>query len=437
MAAWIKGLMMPTPLISSRRIGFVSTRFSTTDGVSLETQKWAVVLQGLGHQLFYFAGLCNRPMEVSYVVPEAHFEHEEIREISNVAYRLPVRPVNITQRIHDLRIYLKQHLYEFIKKFDIELLIVENALSIPMNIPLGLALTELIAETAIPTIGHHHDFFWERKRFLVNCIGDFLEMSFPPRLPAIRHVVINSLAAAQVGRRKGVAAMVIPNVMDFDSPPLPPDEYASLLRADLKIAPDEYFFLQPTRIVRRKGIEHAIELIKRLDVGGKLVISHASGDEGDEYAEHVRTFAKLFGVDVIFSSDIIGVTRGTTPDGRKIYSLDDIYPFCDLVTYPSLMEGFGNAFLEAIYFRKPLVVNNYTIYSTDIHPKGFRAIEFDGFITADTVAQVHQVLSSQDLAQEMAEHNYNLARKYYSFGALQHHLEALLFSCFGEGYYKT
>jgi hypothetical protein len=36
-----------------------------------------------------------------------------------------------------------------------------------LNIPLGLALTELIAETDIPVIGHHHDFFWERKRFLV------------------------------------------------------------------------------------------------------------------------------------------------------------------------------------------------------------------------------------------------------------------------------
>ena len=83
---------MVTPSISSRRIGFVSTRFSTTDGVSLETQKWADVLEGLGHQLFYFAGLCNRPPEISHVVPEAHFEHPDIREISDVAYKLRLRP---------------------------------------------------------------------------------------------------------------------------------------------------------------------------------------------------------------------------------------------------------------------------------------------------------------------------------------------------------
>ena len=32
-------------------IGFVSTRFSGTDGVSLETEKWADVLENMGHKL--------------------------------------------------------------------------------------------------------------------------------------------------------------------------------------------------------------------------------------------------------------------------------------------------------------------------------------------------------------------------------------------------
>ena len=425
---------MLTPSIPPRRIAFVSTRFSTNDGVSLETQKWAHVLNELGHQIFYFAGLCDRPPEVSYVVPEAHFDHPEIREIHNLAYHLRVRPFSVTRRIRELQWHLKQQLYKFIEQFGIELLIVENALSIPMNIPLGLALTELIAETGLPTIGHHHDFAWERKRFLSNCVNDFLDMSFPPRLPTIKHVVINSLAANQIARRKGVGSSVIPNVMDFDHPPAPPDEYTVSLRADIGIAPGEYFFLQPTRVVRRKGIEHAIELVKRVGVKAHLVISHESGDEGDEYKEHVRSFAELFGVDVVFSSDVIGVTRGTTPDGRKIYSLEDIYPYSDIVTYPSIMEGFGNAFLEAIYFRKPLVVNNYTIYSTDIEPKGFKAIQFEGFITEDTVRHVKTVLEHPDLAASMAEHNYNLAKKFFSYRVLRQQLDALLVSFFGEGY---
>ena len=143
-------------------------------------------------------------------------------------------------------------------------------------------------------------------------------------------------------------------------------------RADLGVAPDQYMILQPTRIIQRKGIEHAIELTRRLGLPAELVVSHAAGDEGTDYEKRVREFAALLAVTVNFELAIVGDTRGMTPEGRKIYTLQDIYPQADLVTYPSAIEGFGNAFLEAVYFRRPLVVNNYSIYEADIKPKGFQ-----------------------------------------------------------------
>ena len=85
--------------------------------------------------------------------------------------------------------------------------------------------------------------------------------------------------------------------------------------------------------------------------------------------------SKMMKVDTVFVSNIINEKRGTTPNGLKIYTLEDIYPHADLVTYCSNFEGFGNAFLEAIYFRKPIVVNTYSIYTMDIQPKGFDVID--------------------------------------------------------------
>jgi glycosyltransferase involved in cell wall biosynthesis len=415
--------------LPSHRIGFVSTRFNSTDGVSLETRKWAQVLENLGQSVYYFAGQSDQPKEISFIVSEAHFLHKDVQEISNISYRSSTRPPEITRRIHELRSHLKNSLYEFINRFDLELLIVENALSIPMHIPLGLALAELIAETGIPVIGHHHDFAWERKRFLVNCIGDYLEMAFPPRLPSIHHVVINSLAATEMGKRRGINVSVIPNVMDFDNPPDPPDEYTASLRADLQVDPGEYFFLQPTRPLQRKGIEYAIELIRRLGENARLVISHSGGDEGNEYQEHVRTFAKLLDVHVNFVSEIIDTERGTTKDGRKIYTLGDVYPYADLVTFPSLLEGFGNAFLEAVYYRRPIFINNYTIYSIDIKPKGFQAVEFNGFVTEETVKHVRKILKDREFVEEMTRHNYELAKHFYSFAVLERQLQILLHAC--------
>jgi mannosylglucosylglycerate synthase len=418
--------------LTGRRIGFVSTRFAGTDGVSLETDKWAHVLERLGHTCFYLAGASDRPLDRSRIVPEALFTHPDIRKIYDTAFSQRTRPPEITRLIHRLKDYLKEQLDIFVRDFDIELLVSQNALAIPMNIPLGLALTEFIAETGFPTIAHHHDFFWERKRFLANCVWDYFNMAFPPHLPSVRHVVINSSAANQLSLRTGISSLLVPNVMDFHHPPPPPDEYGSDVRSALGIALDEFFFLQPTRVVQRKGIEHAIELVNRLGVKARLVISHATGDEGNAYEHRVRDFADLLDVPTNFVSDIIKDQRGTTRGGRKIYTLGDVYPHADLVTYPSDIEGFGNAFLEAIYYRRPIVVNNYSIFDIDIKPKGFRVIEFDGHITDDTVRQVLQVLQEPHLAREMAEHNYRLAHRHYSYATLERRLQTLIADCFGE-----
>jgi glycosyltransferase involved in cell wall biosynthesis len=347
-------------------------------------------------------------------------------------FSIYVRPPQISRQVQELKEYFKEHLYQFAREFELELLIVENSLSIPVNLPLGLAITEFIAETGYPTIAHHHDFQWERQRFMVNCVGDYLAAAFPPNLPSIRHVVINSVAASQLASRAGLSARVIPNVMDFEHPPKPLDDYARSARADLGVASDEYFFLQPTRIIQRKGIEHAIELTRRIGLKARLVISHAAGDEGTSYERRLREFADLLDVNVNFESDIIGEERGSTSDGRKIYTLADIYPQADLVTYPSSIEGFGNAFLEAIYYRRPLVLNNYSIYEVDIKPKGFCLIEFDGFINEKTLESVRRWLQYPDEVQECVEQNYRVAKRYYSFAVLERHLHLLLADCLGE-----
>ena len=441
----------------TRRIGFISTRFAGTDGVSLETSKWAGVFNALGHECYYFSGYSDRPEERSRVVPEAYYRHPEIEAINQIAFAsdwqatarargehpelaslykdyfsITIRPSQISRRVQELKEFLKQQLYHFVRDFELEILVVENALSIPVHLPLGLALTEFIAETGYPTIAHHHDFAWERQRFMVNCVNDYLAAAFPANLPSLRHVVINSLAAAQLASRTGLSSTIIPNVMDFEHPPAPLDEYALGARASLGLAPGELLFLQPTRIIQRKGIEHAIELTRRVGLPARLVISHASGDEGTDYEQRVREFARLLDVRVNFEAELVQDARGLTPDGRKIYTLADVYPQADLVTYPSSIEGFGNAFIEAVYYSRPIVLNNYSIYEVDIKPKGFSVIEFNGFIDQQTLDKVRGWLAAPQAVSEYTRLNYALGLRYFSFSVLERHLRRLLADCLGE-----
>ncbi|MDF1591633.1 MAG: glycosyltransferase family 4 protein [Desulfobacterales bacterium] len=412
-------------------VGFVSTRFAGTDGVSLETEKWAAVFKREGYNCFYFAGELERPRQSSYLVKEAHFKHPDIRDIYKSVFGVQTRKRSMTRQIHASKERLKNHLYKFIRKFRIDLLVPENALTIPLNIPLGIALTELISETGIRVIAHHHDFFWERQNFMTNAVWEYLNMAFPPHLPSIQHVVINSSADNQLSLRTGISATIIPNVMDFDNPPPPMDAYASDVRQSLELDDDELLILQPTRVVKRKGIEHAIELVHRLGIKAKLIISHASDDEGYDYERRVREYSRLMGVNTNFVCKLINEHRGRTADGRKIYTLADVYPHADLVTYPSTFEGFGNAFLETIYFRKPIVVNTYSIYEMDIKPKKFNVIEIDGYVTDKAVRQTREILKDPVYCRKMVEENYEKAKRYYSYKVLHQKLRNLIVESMG------
>ena len=407
--------------------GFVSTRFAGTDGVSLEAAKWAEVLWRDGHVSHWYSGLSDRQDGLSMCVPEAHFGHPEIEWINERIWGVTHRDRAVSERIQALATYLKGTLYEFVDRFGIDVLVPENALTIPMNVPLGIAITEFIAETGIPTIAHHHDFFWERTRFSISAVNDLLDMAFPPRLPNMVHTVINAAAQEQISRRKGVGAYLIPNVFDFENPPAPPDDYAADVRENLELAEDDIFILQPTRVVPRKGIEHAIKLVGMLDDPRcKLVISHDSGDEGYEYQAMLEELAHQENVDLRFVGDRVGEVRQRDSDGRKIYTLWDLYPHADLVTYPSTYEGFGNALLEAIYFKKPVVINRYSIFVEDIEPKGFQLALMDGVVTRDVVRQVKRLLEDREYCTATVEKNYEIAQRFYSYELLRRSFSSIL-----------
>jgi len=418
--------------IENKHFGFISTRFAGTDGVSLESRKWAQVLSRCGHECYWYAGSLDTPTERSMQVPEAFFEDRENLWINSQIFGKVSRSRECTDRIHRLKEKLKDELYKFIEKFRIDVIVAQNCLTIPMHVPLGLALTEVIAESRIPTIAHHHDFYWERDRFAITAAPDYLHMAFPPKFTNVQHVVINSSAREQLAHRTGITSFVIPNVLDFSVPCPSIDDFSSSFRQDINVAADDILILQPTRIVSRKGIEHAIELVRRLkDPKYKLVVSHEAGDEGFEYQEFLSDYAASVGVDMRIISHRVSSMRSEDKEMGKHYTLWDAYLHADLVTYPSLYEGFGNAFLEAVYFRKPLLVNRYSIYIRDIEPKGFQVVEMNGYITKSVVAETRRILEDPDYRESMVNHNFERAKKYYSFDVLERKLGYLLSNTFG------
>lgn len=411
------------------RVGFISTRLNGTDGVSLEVEKWATVLKRMGHETYYCAGELGGYAAGGTLIPQLHFDHQSILSFGHRAFgegRSQADAAKLVDDIYETADEIRAPLRNFVRSNHLDLIVVENALTIPMNLPLGITLTGLIAELGLNTIAHHHDFYWERQRYQSNAILDLLDTAFPAKLPSIQHVTINSIAQSRLKERRGIESLVIPNVHDFATPPPPMDKYSSDFRDVLGLGPDDLFILQPTRVIQRKGIELAIELVHRLDMPNKhLYITHRATDEGVEYWRWLKREAGVMKVDLKLIDHLIGTERANS-QGHKIYSLWDAYPHADLVTYPSIYEGFGNALLESIYFYRLTVVNRYPVYNADIGPLGFEFIELDGFVDEQAIKQTKDLLQAPDVVKEMTAKNYAIAQEYFSLEVLEKKLGEII-----------
>ncbi len=419
------------------KIGVIIGRIGGVDGVALETEKWIEVFHKMGHEIYIIAGQfegrkidCSREtrvQEMSFFSPESYWEQKK-------AYFHP--DFDQDDLLEHLQLYSKvieDKIVNWINKFKIDLLLSENASCLPSHISMGLAIKNAVIKTGKPIITHDHDFAWERGDRYVSPhsrINELVEEVFPLRLSNSYHAVINLHAQETLKEKFNRDSIVVPNVMDFDKPFGVLTESNKDLKKDLGLNHDDILLFQITRIVKRKGIEAAIQLIDKLnDQKIKLIITgNYADDAGSEY------YMKL--VDLIhalkLSKQVHFAYHSFSNKGlsgsTKNYSLSDAYAHARACTYFSTYEGFGNAFVEAVLAKRPIFVNNYKpVYWPDIGSKGFKAVMLeDNVFTDSALKEMKDVIYNSALNKEIAEYNYQLGKKYFSYDTLEEKLNALI-----------
>lgn len=395
-----------------------STRLAGTDGVSLEAAKMREVLRAAGHEVWYLAGELDPDEEEGVCVPEMHFARPEVRALTERAFAGEGRDPRLIQEIEEAGVRLAARLEPVFEELNPELLVVQNAWAIPMQLPLAPALWRLVQRWRLPAVSHNHDYPWERPRFAHSHVRPLLERYFPPD-HAVVQLSINQVAQRELKARRGLDSLLLPNVMDYDRPPPGFDAFNADFRETLGIRPDRLLLLQPTRIVPRKRIELAVDLAAELAARDPvLLVSHAAGDEGQAYRRGLEAYARERGVDLRFAHEYVAPRRRFS-DQHKVYSLWDAYLHADFVTYPSRYEGFGNAMLEAVWMNKPLLVGRYPVYLSDIRPKGFRFVEVEDHITPEVVRGVSRLLDDAELRSSVVELNRALARRHFGYATLR------------------
>ncbi|WP_117233873.1 glycosyltransferase family 4 protein [Vibrio maerlii] len=442
------------------RILLAHYRVGETDGVSLEMDKWKWALEQQGHDVFYLAG--SSGSVDATCVNALKYEDGLNAKITQDAFIAPEYFANeqaLMEAIERQATEIETEVTKAIQSQKIDLIVPNNIFAVGHSLAAAIGLERAVQTTGVKVVNHHHDFHWEREKFanpVYPAVKQILEAYFPPRRDSDKHCVINQLAYQSLRNKTGFESTVVPNVFDFDGCDWKVDEYNQDFRESVGLREDDIVFLQATRIVARKGIELAVDLIEKLEqikpnwlgktlYNGKLVTEHsrlvlvlAGMNEEDEYFDKLKTKAQQAGVELLFINPHIRHSREEI-EQTKFYSLWDAYVHADIVTYPSWLEGWGNQFLEGLVANVPQVVYRYPVYGTDIEQFGFDIIDLGDSLSWDdnglavisdeqlnlAAKQTEQYLFDAEYRAQSMTKNFDIGRKNLSYKALGKILETV------------
>lgn len=420
------------------KIGIIIGRIGDVDGVALETEKWIKILKELGHEIFVLSGSFRKDVADSAheeLIPNLSFFSPNCEWEQNRAFFFPPdKPDELLNHLYTASDGLAIRMFKWVMQNKIELIISENASALPAHLSMGMAIKKLVETTGLKVICHDHDFSWERgDRYKTPFpeIQQIVQETFPLQIDHAWHAAINTYGKDFLKKNYNIDSIIVPNVMDFDRPFGLKDDYNKNLLKNIGLGPDDIPLFQITRIVRRKGIETAIELVEKLeDKNVKLVITgSAADDERKGYFKELVDLIdhKKLNDKVIFAYRRI-LNERDNKNGEKIYSLSDAYAYAKACTYFSTYEGFGNAFVESCLAKRPIFVNNYKpVYWPDIGSKGFKTVMInDSMLTDKAVSEMNRIIHSPKLQKEIGEYNHHLGRLLFSYDVLREKLSFLL-----------
>ena len=436
-------------------------RVGETDGVSLEMDKWKLVLEKLGHTVIYIAGSKGVLKNVE-IIEELHYNdatNNKVVENAYVKFHSYKNKAEFKQEIESEAKSIETKLIEIINNKKIDLLMVNNMFSLGWNLSAGLGFSNAIKNSDVKCLCHHHDFHWEREKYshpTCSFVQDYLNTIFPPVHPRIKHVVINNIAKNELFKRRGIESTVVPNVFEFDNNWVV-DDYNEDFRASFGIKNNDLIILQATRIVARKGIELALDFVAELDankqklVGKKLynnqvfeadssiVFLMVGLNEDDPYFEKIMAYAKSKNINIKWVNEFVDHERHQN-NSKKIYSLWDCYANCDIVTYTSLLEGWGNQFIEALVAKKIVISYQYPVFVLDILHLKFNTVDLgdahtlkkDGLaaVSSEIIAkasnQTIDLITNETKYLKAVNQNYAIGKQNLSLDALEVLLKSIL-----------
>lgn len=444
------------------KFGLLHFRVFQTDGVSLEMDKWRIALERLGHEVVYISGSDLKRDDHLYC--KSLFYRSEYNTIIHDNAFTELSDFNskkeLLDHINDKAVTVENELTDIIVNNNIDVLVPNNVSSLAYNLPVGIAVGEINRKELCQFLYHHHDFHWERDRYqnpLFTEIDDIIKEYFPFK-GAGQHCTINNIAKDELFKRKGIIAKVVPNVFDFHQPLWVSDDYNNDLREVVGIKESDIVFLQATRLAKRKAIEYAYSIVNAFakDLTSKVGKTLYNGYEITKQTKvhfvlaglnemteiefkELNTFMRNENVEIHYINDIVEHSRSN--NGKKSYSLWDVYTMADFITYTSVLEGWGNQLLEALFAKKPAIVYEYPVFKSDIksynldlvtffedlkYQKGSGLLEISSETVDEIVQEINGIIFDNRKYNQSVEANFENSKTNLSYETLYNIIKGLI-----------
>ena len=410
-------------------IGVILPEIGGFSSVSLEFFKWYHVIKELGHTVFILTGKSRDFTHNVTVMSDFFIENDYNMYFSSRLFELTDDDGDVISEFEKLSFRIESILNNWVETNQLDILIVENYFSVPINLPVSYALFILFQKISCKKIIKHHDAFYRSNLETLSkssFIRKLLVSCFPLDVEDTVHISCNRLVKSYLKEKCNVDSIIIPYVFNFNkSLELSGDNnfsdgYSSMLTESFEMLFSDKVLINFSDLLPSTNFEKMFHLLENIHDDSFKIISIVR--EHKDYLDYFNFLNDKIH-DLNLSSRIV-ILKEDDFLLNEYVNIDYLFTFARGILCFDSGVGFGQPLHMAIQHKCPLLICTQSHLDwLELSDLGCKRINISEKLTDQDIVSINRYLH---LDLNWGELNYGLMKQYYSMNFLQYLINGVL-----------
>lgn len=404
-------------------IGIILPEIGGFSSVSLEFNKWHRVMSELGHDIFIITGksrlFFNNVTVMSDIFPENDFN----LNFSSRLFELTDHDTSDINDFEQLAYRIEAIINNWVETNQIDLLIVENYFSIPVNLPVTFALYMLFQKLSIKKIVKHHDAFYRNnieKLSSSTFIKKVMLSCFPIEGENIFHISSNRLIKSYLKEKCHVDSIIIPYVINFTDSLILSNSYSSNLNENFEIQLSDKILMNFSDLLPSTSFDQILHLLENIQDDSFKIISVVR--EHRDYLDYYDYLTQK--IEHLNLSSRMILIKEESLLTKEYVSIDYLFTYAKGILCLDHGVGFGQPLHMGIRHKCPLLFCTQSQLDwLELSDLGCKLVNISEKLSAQDIVLINRHIN-MDL--DWGEVNYGLMKQYYSMSFLQYLVNGVL-----------